>query len=306
MAGVQAAPCVFCQPGDHGKPELARPDVGRTFRARLSAALARSGLSRTSLASRAGLDRSTLTQLLSPELDRLPRADTAAALAAELEVSLDWLVGLSTVEKSGVDVLDEALRLEPSAPQPLDDRLLRWFREAAGSKIRIVPTTWPDFAKTEDTLRHEYRVFAARSVERAIVEAHAELERLRLPETDLEVVSSYQALTDFADGAGIWSTLEASARLRQIELFHALTKELYPSLRVYLFDGLTHYSAPYTIFGRQRAALYVGQQYLVFNTPTHVSAFHRHFDELVRAAAVTPTAIGAFLSELRKRVRAHR
>ena len=288
------------------KPELARSDVARTFRARLSAALARSGLSRSSLASRTGLDRSTLTQLLSPNLDRLPRADTVAALAAELKVSLDWLVGLSTVEKSGVDFLDEALRLEPSAPHPVDDRLLHWFREAAGSKIRIVPTTWPDFAKTEDTLRHEYRVFAARSVERAVVEAREKLERLRLPETDLEVVSPYQGLNDFADGAGIWSTLEAPARIRQIEIFQALTKELYPSLRVYLFDGLTHYSAPYTIFGRRRAALYLGQQYLVFNTPTHVAAFHHHFDELVRAAAVTPTAVGAFLSELRKRVRVNR
>ena len=266
--------------------------------------MARSGLSRASLARRAGLDRSTLTQLLSPDLDRLPRTDTAAALAAELKVSLDWLVGLSAEEKLGVDVLDEALRLEPSAPHPVDDRLSRWFREAAGSKIRIVPTTWPDFAKTKDTLRHEYRVFAARSVERAVADAREKLERLRLPETDMEVVSSFQGLNDFADGAGIWSTLEAPARRRQIELFHALTKELYPSLRVHLFDGLTHYSAPYSIFGRRRAALYVGQQYLVFNAPTHVSAFHRHFDELVRAAVVTPTAIGAFLSELGKRVRA--
>lgn len=147
-------------------------------------------------------------------------------------------------------------------------------------------------------------VFAARSVERAVADAREKLERLRLPETDLEVVSSYQGLNDFAAGAGIWSALEAPARLRRIEFFHALTKELYPSLRVRLFDGLTHYSAPCSIFGRRRATLYVGQQYLVFNAPTHVSAFHRRFDELVRAAVVTPTAIGEFLSELYKQVRA--
>ena len=37
-----------------------------------------------------------------------------------------------------------------------------------------------------------------------------------------------------------------------------LVEELYPSLRLYLYDGLTHYSVPFTVFGPIRAVIYIG------------------------------------------------
>ena len=80
-------------------------------------------------------------------------------------------------------------------------------------------------------------------------------------------------------------------------------EELYPRLRVHLFDGLTHYSAPYTIFGRRRVALYAGQIFLVFNTAEHLSVLNRHFDDLIRAAVVTATEISGFLRDLQPKVR---
>ena len=75
--------------------------------------------------------------------------------------------------------------------------------------------------------------------------------------------------------------------------------ELYPGRRMYLFDGLTHYSAPYTIFGRRRAALYVGRFYLAFDTTEHIAAMNRHCDDLIRAAVVQPTELASFLAQLR-------
>ncbi|MBM3571988.1 MAG: helix-turn-helix transcriptional regulator, partial [Alphaproteobacteria bacterium] len=72
-----------------------RRDTSRLFRARLEQALARAGLSQAEVARRTGIDRSTLSQLLAADLDRLPRADTVAALARALDASLDWLLGLS-------------------------------------------------------------------------------------------------------------------------------------------------------------------------------------------------------------------
>ena len=64
-------------------------------RQRLGEIIARSGDSRAAFARRIGIDRSTLAQILSPADDRLPRAETLAAIAADQQVSVDWLLGLS-------------------------------------------------------------------------------------------------------------------------------------------------------------------------------------------------------------------
>ena len=276
-----------------------RREVSRLFRLRLTEMLAQSGLSRSALARRAGIDRSTLAQLLSDDMDRLPRADTVAAIATELRVSLDWLLGLSHVQRLGADILHESLQIAESSQTPVDQMLVRWFEEAAGYKMRYVPTTIPDIAKTEEVLHHEYRYFRTRGPDRAISASRDKLEQIRLPETDMEICISRQALEALASGGGIWRTLEASARRRQLDRLGEMAEELYPGLRIYLFDGLAHYSAPYTIFGRQRAALYVGQFYLVFETTEHIAALHRHFDDLIRAAVIQPAELVRFLTQLR-------
>ena len=279
-----------------------RREVARVFRTRLTDTMERVGTSRAALARRVGIDRSTLTQLLSADADRLPRADTVAAVAAELKVSLDWLLGLSHVEKLGADILHESLQVAPSAQEPADEQIVEWFAEAAGTKVRSVPATLPDIAKTEEVLRHEYRVFSARSLDRALGEARDKLAQLRLTDTDMEICMPLQEIEGFADGVGIWRGLPAPARLRQTERLLEVVEELYPRLRVHLFDGLTHYSAPYTIFGRRRVALYAGQIFLVFNTAEHISVLSRHFDDLIRAAAITSTEIGTFLQDLAHRL----
>ncbi len=276
-----------------------RREVSRLFRLRLTEMLAQSGLSRSALARRAGIDRSTLAQLLSDDMDRLPRADTVAAIATELRVSLDWLLGLSHVQRLGADILHESLQIAESSQTPVDEMLVRWFEEAAGYKMRYVPTTIPDIAKTEEVFHHEYRYFRTRGPDRAISASRDKLEHIRLPETDMEICLSRQALEALASGGGIWRTLAAPARQRQLDRLAEVVDELYPGLRMYLFDGLTHYSAPYTIFGHQRAALYVGQFYLVFNTTEHIAVLNRHFDDLIRAAVVQPVELASFLARLR-------
>ena len=77
-----------------------------------------------------------------------------------------------------------------------------------------------------------------------------------------------------------------------------LVEELYPSFRWFFFDGLTRYSAPVTIFGPRRAAVYIGQMYFVFNTTEHIRVLTRHFDNLIRAAVVQPPEVGALLRRL--------
>ena len=193
----------FCeQIGPDRMPTVDRREVSRVFRARLSEAMARAGVSQAALARRVGISRSTLAQLLSTEVNRRPRAGTVAAVATELKVSLDWLLGLSQVDKLGADILHESLQVAPNAQHPVDSQSIAWFEEAAGAKIRYVPGTLPVFAKTGDVLRHEYGAFSARSIDRALVEAREKLVRLRVSETDMEVCMPMQGIEAFAQGAG--------------------------------------------------------------------------------------------------------
>ena len=68
----------------------------------------------------------------------------------------------------------------------------------------------------------------------------------------------------------------------------SLLDELYPTFRLFLYDGRMRYSVPYTIFGSQRAAVYVGDMYLVLNATSAVGTLTRHFDNLIRSAEINP------------------
>ena len=139
-----------------------RRDTARLFRARLGDAMEKGGHSRAALARRIDMDRSTLSQLLAAEHERLPRIETVAAIAGALQVSLDWLIGLSGEAKLGADILHESLQVTPSPGTPVDAGLARWRAEATGYKIRYVPTTLPDLVKTDAVIEHEYRDFSTR------------------------------------------------------------------------------------------------------------------------------------------------
>ena len=106
--------------------------VGR-FRERLAELIAREGVSRAAFAQRIGLDRSTLSQLLSSENARLPRAETIAAIARETQVSADWLLGLSQTGRPGTELVPETLQVETGlTAHVFDPELLRERREVLG------------------------------------------------------------------------------------------------------------------------------------------------------------------------------
>src|SRR5207253_1998687 len=80
--------------------------------------IARSGESRAAFARRIGIDRSTLAQILSSADDRLPRAETLAAIAADQQVSVDWLLGLSQGGQLAASIMPQPLEIEPGANSP--------------------------------------------------------------------------------------------------------------------------------------------------------------------------------------------
>ena len=276
-----------------------RQETVLTFRERLLQAMESRDISKSALARTIGIDRSTLSQLLSSENDRLPRADTVAAIAAALQVSLDWLLGLSAEERSHAAILQESIIFAPATRTPVDENIAKWHQEAAGRKIRYVPSTLPDLAKTETILFHEFQDYATKTAKQAIAASRDKRAYSRLPDTDIEICMSRQSLEVFAAGGGIWSGLSGDSRLEQLAELQSLLHELYPRLRLFLFDGLTHFATPYTIFGMQRAAIYLGQMYFAFTTREHVRTLTDHFDDLIRAAVVQSHEAADFVGGLR-------
>ena len=192
----------------------------------------------------------------------------------------------------------ESLQIERDAPSPLDERLLRWHTEAAGYRIRHIPTTFPDLLKTDAVIEHEYGHHLTLSPRRQIGITHSRLEYLRQPETEIEACTSVQTLEALARGEDVWRTLPLRTRRAQLEQMVALCDELYPRFRLFLYDRKRLFSVPFTVFGPMRAAIYLGQTYFVFQSTDHIRALTRHFDQIVRGASVQPTEIGGLLQGL--------
>ncbi|MBA8900906.1 MULTISPECIES: helix-turn-helix transcriptional regulator [unclassified Phyllobacterium] len=272
-------------------------DLSRLFQDRIRSLLARSGDNQSSFASAVGIDRSALSQLLSGQSTRLPRVETLLNIAERYAVSLDWLLGLSQ---------DEAITGELRASMEIEEGhdgfertlLVRWHAEATGSKIRYVPARIPDLLRTQAVIAYETSL-VHRDPTAQITETAFRLDYNRQPGTDMEVCMPYQTLRDFAGGGGIWGDLSRKVRIEQLEHMTTLLDELYPSFRLFLFDGRERFSVPYTVFGPYRAAIFVGEMYLVLNTTDAVQTLQRHFDGLIRVAKINAHEVGAYISSLK-------
>ena len=271
-------------------------DLSTVFRERLKMLLTRSDLNQSAFAAAVGIDRSALSQLLSGASTRLPRAETLLNIAAEHKVSLDWLLGLSQDEGVTGEIRD-SFEIEEGSGAFDRTLLARWHAEAAGTKIRYVPAGIPDLLRSEALIDHEADI-SNRSREQQADETQYRIDYNRRPETDMEVCMPRHTLEVFARGFGVWSGLAPGRRREQLEHMAGLLDDLYPAFRLFLYDGRQRYSIPYTIFGPYRAAIYVGDMYLVLNATQPVQTLTRHFDNLIRAADVNPHEAAAFARSL--------
>jgi len=267
------------------------------FRDRLQILMRRADLSRARFAQEIGIDRSALTQILSGHSVRLPRVDTLRRISERFSVSLDWLLGLSQDESLAAE-MRPALEIAAAEGADEDTLLERWHKEALGYKIRYVPAQIPDFLRTRDVIAYEYSGRGAPSPSWQQRNAEFRLDYTRRPETDVEVCMPRQRLEILAEGRGQWAGLDRRERERQMRYMADLVEELYPSFRLFLYDQLRCYSVPYTVFGPLRAAIFVGDMYLVLNTTEHIRSLTRHFDNLIRRAVVDANDSAAFIRTL--------
>jgi len=253
--------------------------LAEVFRTRLQTVFERARLSQTAFADGIGIDRSALSLLLSGRTVRLPRVETLLAIAQRHAVTIDWLLGVSQDEG-----MTGALLSSGSIETTEEDGaslLMRWHAEAAGAKIRYVPARIPDLLRTTDVIAYEAAA-AHQSPLAQVEDAAFRLDYNRAAGTDMECCMPLQTLEQFAAGTGIWSGLSKAARQAQVAHMSTLVDELYPSFRLFLFDGRERFSIPYTIFGSTRVAIFAGQMYLVLSSAETIRTMQRQFEGLIR------------------------
>lgn len=273
------------------------------FRARLAEALRTSGMSQSALARAIQTDRSTLSQALSDDGTRLPSAHVIGACAHALGVSTDWLLSLSDRSETAADLVSNSFSLSQAPRALVDEQIFAWHREAAGYKIRHVPATLPDMLKTHEMLTWEYGPHLGRTTQQAINASQDRLNWIRDAGSEYEIALPLYEVESFVRGTGYYRGLPAALRQSQTDHLIALTRQLYPRLRIYQFDARRLYSAPLTIFGPLLAVFYAGGHYMAFRDRKRIETFSGDFDTLIREAASNARDFPSILTDMRVLIR---
>ncbi|MBC7143094.1 MAG: helix-turn-helix transcriptional regulator [Rhodobacteraceae bacterium] len=273
-------------------------DRAGLFRDRLARAMAEKSVTQSGLAREVGVDRSTVSQLLTGQGARLPNAQVVAECAAALGVSADWLLGLTERPERLADLLATSLTMTEAPRALIDETIFGWHQEAAGYKIRHVPATLPDMLKTRDMLRWEYEPQLGRTAEQAIGASEDRLGLMARSGSDYEIALPGHEVEAFVRAEGYYRDLPAGIRAEQLARLRDLYRQLYPALRIYVFDARRVFSAPVTIFGPLLAVLYLGRHYIAFRDSARVAGFSSHFDWLVREAELGAREFPDFLDRL--------
>ncbi|MCA0927261.1 helix-turn-helix domain-containing protein [Ruegeria profundi] len=272
------------------------------FRQRLARAMEERQVSQSAIARRIGVDRSTVSQLLTDEGARLPNAHVVGSCASALGVSADWLLSLSDRPESAAELLASSLTMTEAPRALVDERIFEWHQEAAGYKIRYVPATLPDMLKTRAVLEWEYAPHLGRTANQAIGASADRLTWMRSAQSDYEIAMPLYEIDSFVHATGYYEGLCPKIRRDQIDHLLDICEQLYPRLRIYLFDAKRLYSAPVTIFGPLLCVFYAGSHYMAFRDRDRIETFTRHFDRLVREADLTARDFPDHLRRLRSAI----
>jgi transcriptional regulator with XRE-family HTH domain len=273
------------------------------FRTRLAQAMTARGVTQSALARLIDVDRSTISQLLDSGSARLPNAQIAAEAASALCVTLDWLLGLTDRPEQLDRLMATALTLSEAPRALIDETIFGWHQEAAGYKIRHVPATLPDMVKTRAMMEWEYGSQLGPQAQEAISASEARLAWMRRARSDYEIALPLHELAAFARAEGYYAGLPAEIRRGQLDRILELADQLYPAMRIYLYDAHQVYSAPITVFGPILAVVYLGPTYLAFRDADRVAVLSQQFDGLIRAASVDAREVPAHLRALRRLIR---
>ena len=155
-------------------------------------------------------------------------------------------VGLSQDEGLTGEIR-ESLEIEEGSDD-LDHTLLaRWHAEATGTKIRYVPAGIPDLLRTEALIDYEAEMSTAAARRRPARRSTAS--NITAGQRPTWRSACPADAGNFARGLGVWSGFPAAPGASSFEHMAVLLDELYPTFRMFLYDGRVRYSVPYTISG---------------------------------------------------------
>ena len=271
------------------------------FRERLMEVMSMKGITKSGLSRAAKVDRSTIGQLLKNAHPRLPNAQLTADAANALGVSTDWLLGLTNRPETPGDIVAAALSLSLAERTSADEQLLEWHHEAAGYKVRHVPATLPDILKTKRMLDWEYAPVRERRLPEAFSAMQDQLQWLSSGVSDYEIAVPVHEIESCAAGTAYYKGVEKSVRYEQLGFIADQCDQMFPRLRIFLFDAHRVFSSPVTIFGPNLAVVYVGQCYLAFREVERVKSLSSHFDWLVKEAVVDARNVSVHIRSLIKR-----
>ena len=270
------------------------------FRERLIEVMSVKGMTKSGLSRAANVDRSTIGQLLKNDQPRLPNAQLAADAANALGVSTDWLLGLTNRPETPGDIIAAALSLSPAERTSADEQLLEWHHKAAGYKVRHVPATLPDILKTKRILDWEYASVRERRLPEALSAIQDQLQWLSSGVSDYEIAVPVHEIESCAAGTAYYKNVEKDVRYEQLGFIADQCDQMFPRLRIFLFDAHNVFSSPVTIFGPNLAVIYVGQCYLAFREVERIKSLSSHFDWLVREAVVDARNVSTHIRSLIK------
>ena len=276
-------------------------DRADLFRNRLKEAMLNNGITRSALSRKANVDRSTIGQLLKDDHPRLPNAQLAADVAVALSVSTDWLLGLTNRPETPGDIVAAAISLSPAERTSADAQLLAWHHEAAGYKVRHVPATLPDILKTSRMLEWEYASVPERRLPEAFKAMQDQLAWLSSGVSDYEISIPIHEIEACAAGTSYYNGVSENIRYEQLYFIADQCDQMFPRLRIFLFDAHQVFSSPVTIFGPNLAVIYVGQCYLAFREIERIKSLSGHFDWLVREAVVDARNVASYIRSMIKK-----
>ena len=268
------------------------------FRERLMEAMSVKGVTKSGLPKAAHVDRSTIGQLLKRDQPRLPNARLAAYAAKALGVSTDWLLGLTNRPETPDDIVAAALSLSPAERTSADEQLLEWHHDATGYKVRHVPATLPDILKTKRMLDWEYAAVRELRLPEAYSAMQDQLEWLSSGVSDYEIALPIHEIEACAAGTSYYKDAGKDVREEQLHFIADQCEQMFPRLRIFLFDAHRVFSSPVTVFGPNLAVVYVGQCYLAFREIERVKSLSSHFDWLVREAVVDARNVPNYIRSL--------
>ncbi|NND72151.1 MAG: transcriptional regulator [Rhodothermales bacterium] len=271
--------------------------VAILFRNRLRQLIASEKQSTATFLRDTGMDRSALSQFLDDGSDRLPRAEALRRIAEARGVSVDWLLGLENAPE-GRQVVTSSVQIEQMQDEHGTSPLEHWRAEAWGHKLRYVPSTLPDMLSLANADKNERIEDHARAGG-----AENVLEGLMPGDLDIEIAMPIQTLEDLAQQTGLFRNAQPEACRRQLQHMARICKTSYPTLRLHLYDGTTTFSAPFTVYGKLRVAIYIGESYLVITAREQIISFVHRFDELVRRTLISPDQSHETLQELSESVK---